>query len=126
MIQLSEYFHDSVVNFGYIPTDEDNARASDLLTKVNALFPDCTLRSGHRTREKTLALIAAGYRASLGGKHEQCYAVDIADPDDQLDANLDDTILADAGLYREAPHATVSWCHLQTVAPKSGHRTFEP
>lgn len=126
MILVEEYYQDSISNYGYTPSSDDYIRAQDLLNLVNALFPDCQLRSGHRTREKTLALIAAGYRAAVGGQHEQSNAVDIADADNKLDANLDDTMLADAQLYREAPHATPSWVHLQTVAPGSGKRTFEP
>ena len=125
-ILVDEYFQDSISNFGYTPTGLDYICAQDLLDKVNALFPDCTLRSGHRTREKTLALIAAGYRAAVGGQHEQSNAVDISDNDNQLDANLDDTLLADAQLYREAPAYTDTWLHLQSVAPASGHRTFIP
>lgn len=125
-ILSDEYFQDSITNYGYTPSQEDYLRCADLLAKVNALFPDCQLRSGHRTRDKTLALRAAGYKAAVGGQHEQSNAVDISDPDNQLDANLDDTLLADAELYREAPHATPSWVHLQTVAPLSGKRTFEP
>ena len=126
MILSDEYFQDSITNFDYTPSSEDYIRCADLLAKVNKLFPDCQLRSGHRTRAKTEALIAAGYRAALGGQHEQSNAVDISDPDNKLDANLDDTLLADAELYREAPHATPSWVHLQTVPPGSGKRTFEP
>ena len=126
MILSDEYFQDSISNFGFTPSENDYTRCSDLLDKVNKLFPDCQLRSGHRTREKTLALIAAGYRAAVGGQHEQSNAVDIADNDNKLDQNLDDTELADAELWREAPHATNGWVHLQRVPPKSDKRTFDP
>ncbi len=126
MILLDEYFQDSITNYGFTPAEEDYIRASDLLKKVNALFPDCILRSGHRTRGKTLSLIAAGYRAAIGGQHEQSNAVDISDPQNMLDQNLDDTILTDHDLYRESPYATVGWCHLARVGPPSGRRTFDP
>lgn len=130
MITIQEYFHDSVVNFGYAPTAADNDAADDLLTRANKLIEDfgedLVLRSGHRTRAKTLALIAAGYKAALGGKHETAQAVDIADPNNLLDAWLTDAKLEAYGLYREAPSATPTWVHVQTVAPKSGHRTFIP
>ncbi len=126
MILLDEYFQDSVSNYGYEPSEEDRLRCQDLLDKVNALFPDCGLRSGHRTRAKTLALIAAGYRAAIDGEHEHSNAVDISDPDDSMDDDLDDEQLEDAELYREHPSSTPSWVHAQTVPPKSGHRTFMP
>jgi len=125
MILSDEYFQDSIVNYAFTPTQDDYLKAADLLAKVNTLFPDCQLRSGHRTREKTLALIAAGYRAAVGGQHEQSNAVDVSDPDNALDDGLDDDKLTAAELYREAPHATLTWCHLQRVPPKSGKRTFE-
>ncbi len=126
MILLDEYFQDSVVNYGYEPTEEDRIRCQDLLDKVNAMFPDADLRSGHRTREKTLALIAAGYRAAIGGQHEQSNAVDLADPFNARDDWLDDAKLEAGELYREAPEDTNGWLHLQRVPPKSGHRTFKP
>ncbi len=126
MITSDEYFQDSISNFGFIPTATDYTRAADLLDKVNALFPDCDLRSGHRTREKTLALISAGYRAAIGGQHEQSNAVDIADPFNSRDDGLDDAKLEAAQLYREAPEDTENWVHLQRVPPKSGKRTFIP
>ena len=126
MITSDEYFQDSISNFGFTPSEADYKSAADLLDKVNALFPDCQLRSGHRTREKTLALIAAGYRAALGGNHEKSLAVDVSDPLNLKDDALNDAILEEAGLWRETPHATPTWCHLQSVPPKSGARTFQP
>ncbi len=126
MILLDEYFQDSVVNYGFTPSQDDYLKAQDLLDKVNVLFPDCVLRSGHRTREKTLALIAAGYRAAVGGNHEHSTAVDISDPHNSCDDSLDDDKLEDACLYREAPHTTMGWVHLSITPPKSGRRTFEP
>lgn len=61
-------------------------------------------------------------------------AVDLFDPQDRLDAWLDgfeapgggNSKLEKHGLYREHPSKTPGWCHLQDVAPASGHRTFMP
>jgi hypothetical protein len=130
MILADEYFQDSIVNYGFTPHAVDYERCDDLLTRVNALFEalclPCELRSGHRTREKSLALIASGHRATLGGNHERSFAVDVADNENEADGEITDEILAAYGLWREAPDATRSWVHLQTVPPKSGHRTFNP
>lgn len=130
MITVDEYFQDSISNYNFTPKSWDYEHSDDLLTRVNKLLEDfgeeLDLRSGHRTREKTLALIAAGYRAALGGKHETSQAVDVADPHNLLDAWLSDAKLESYGLYREAPSATDTWCHLQNFPPKSGHRTFIP
>jgi hypothetical protein len=125
-ITVDEYFQDSICNYAFTPTSEDFIRAYDLVGKVNAIFPGCELRSGHRCREKTLALIASGHRAALGGEHEKSNAIDIADPDNHFDDHLDDEQLELAGLYREHPDDTHTWVHLQRVPPKSGHRTFKP
>jgi hypothetical protein len=53
-------------------------------------------------------------------------AVDIDDDGNTLDAFLNDKILEMYGLAREHPMATPGWCHLQSVLPPSGHRTFYP
>ena len=86
-ILADEYFQDSISNFGYTPTDTDYERCDDLLTRVNALFAalgiPCECRSGHRTRAKTMQLIAAGDRAAVGGQHEQSNAVDVADNENE-------------------------------------------
>jgi hypothetical protein len=130
MILTDEYFQDSIVNYGYKPNALDYERCDDLLTRVNAIFEalgyPCDLRSGHRTREKTLALIASGHRAAVGGNHELTLAVDVADPTNMADADLSDELLAAYGLWREAVTSTPSWVHLQSVPPKSGNRTFVP
>jgi hypothetical protein len=130
MIDAEGYFYDSVTHYCFKPSALDHERADDLLTRVNALFEalgyPCDLRSGHRTREKTLALIEKGYRAAVGGNHELSLAVDVADPTNMADADLSDEMLQQYGLYRESPTATAGWTHLQTVPPKSGHRTFNP
>lgn len=130
MILFTEYFQDSQVNFAYIPTPLDYERCDDLLTRVNALYDalglPCELRSGHRVRAKSLELIAKGYRAALGGKHEDSLAVDVSDPQNLADRELSDELLEQYGLWREEPEKTDTWVHLQSVPPKSGHRTFIP
>lgn len=58
--------------------------------------------------------------------HKQGQAVDIYDPDNALDNYVTDAILEAYGLYREAPSATLRWCHLSDRPPGSGKRTFQP
>lgn len=58
--------------------------------------------------------------------HKHARAVDVYDPHNALDDWLTDDILIEFGLYREAPSATVHWCHLSDKAPGSGKRTFNP
>jgi len=59
-------------------------------------------------------------------KHKRGQAVDVYDPLGDLDFWLNDAILVSFELYREAPEKTSGWCHLQSVPPGSGKRTFYP
>lgn len=149
VVTVEQYFADSVEHFDYEPTQVDRDRADDLLTRVGALEEEWVseggkaleLNSGHRTRQKSLKLIAAGYSAVLGGKHETSNGVDLGDADDSFDDwissfdvgdGAENPLLERFGLWREAPTSTSSrpgrsgWCHLQNVPPKSGRRTFFP
>ena len=71
---------------------------------------------------------------SANSSHKQAKAVDVYDASDRLDewldqfevGNGDNTMLAEHGLYREAPGSTPTWTHLSTRAPASGRRTFVP
>lgn len=58
--------------------------------------------------------------------HKHARAVDVYDPANELDDWVTDDILTEFGLYREAPSATLHWCHLTDKAPGSGRRTFNP
>lgn len=58
--------------------------------------------------------------------HKRGCAVDIYDPENNLDDNLTDDTLTKFNLYREHPSSTPGWCHLQSLSPGSGNRTFRP
>jgi hypothetical protein len=67
--------------------------------------------------------------------HKQARAVDVFDPDNKFDDYISrfdlqggarNVLLERFGLYREAPHATPGWCHLQDIPPASRRRTFNP
>lgn len=91
---------------------------------------------------RTGTLVSSGWRppavnastpgAAVNSRHMTGQAVDIYDPD----GDLDDWCMAQAdqpggplerlGLWLEHPAATKGWCHLQTVPPRSGRRVFYP
>lgn len=59
-------------------------------------------------------------------RHKEGQAIDIYDPDESLDDWILDATLEQFDLAREHPGATHGWCHLQSVLPPSGKRTFIP
>lgn len=124
--------------------------ATDLLVRVNMLVSEAA-RAGafERAIDPDTGTEISGSRGgagdggfrlpsattgTAGSSHKQAKGVDVYDPQNRLDAWLDtaehgdgdNTLLAQAGLYREHPDATPGWCHLSTRAPGSGRRTFHP
>lgn len=68
--------------------------------------------------------------AAVMSKHMTGQAIDLADPEGDLDEWLltqaGQTALAEIGLWHEHPAATKGWAHVQSVPPRSGRRTFYP
>lgn len=68
--------------------------------------------------------------AAVNSKHMTGQAVDLYDPDGDLDDWLmtgeGQAALVALGLWHEHPSATKGWAHVQTVPPRSGRRTFWP
>lgn len=68
--------------------------------------------------------------AAIKSKHMTGQAIDIYDPDGDLDDWLmtgeGQAAMAALGLWHEHPSATKGWAHVQTVPPNSGRRTFYP
>ena len=73
---------------------------------------------------------AATPNAATKSKHMTGQAIDIYDPDGDLDTWLmtgdGQAALTALGLWHEHPSATKGWAHVQTVPPRSGNRTFYP
>ena len=136
--------------FGAKPhTAEHAAAATGLLFQVNALLtefqlvtgrePDIDPDTGTEISGSRGGAGDGGFRlpsattGTAGSSHKQAKGVDVYDPQNRLDDWLDtaehgdgdNTLLAQAGLYREHPDATPGWCHLSTRAPGSGRRTFQ-
>lgn len=89
---------------------------------------------------RTGSLVSSGWRppavnastpnAAVRSLHMTGRAVDIYDPDGDLDEWLltdeGQAMLQRLGLWLEHPAATKGWSHLQTVPPRSGKRVFYP
>lgn len=82
--------------------------------------------------------VTSGYRpssvnantpgASARSKHLTCQAVDLSDPEGELDdwCMENQKTLEQVGLWLEHPSATKGWTHWQIVPPRSGKRVFYP
>lgn len=140
-ITVEEYLMNRA-KFEELSADHKNSTV-DLLDRVNklleALGREARVSSGIRTKkdhERIYRQINAKrkeqgldpIKVPMGSKHLSCQAVDLADPNNELDVLLDqkEALLEEYGLYREHPDYTKGWVHLQTVAPGSGLRTFKP
>jgi hypothetical protein len=110
--------------------DEMRTDALHLLSRVSELLERFYKETGTNARKITSGYRPAAINAQVGGakksNHMTCKAVDIEDGDEALDKWLTDKILEEYDLYREHPHATKGWSHLQICPPKSGRRTFYP
>lgn len=128
MIELDDYF--GKVSHIANPTAEieDNARV--LLEKVNKLvrnlpFPfEVHVNSGWRPPEYNKTIPGA----APNSKHMTGQAIDLGDPDGQLDDYLSGNpeVIIQHDLYMEHPLSTKGWCHLQSIPPRSGKRIFYP
>jgi uncharacterized protein YcbK (DUF882 family) len=106
---------------------------------VNHLLEEA-LRGGVtlETKPDNKSLVSSGWRppslnaktagAAPNSKHMTCQALDVYDPDGDLDEWCMENLakLEEAGLWLEHPSATKGWCHLQIVPPRSGKRVFYP
>lgn len=102
-------------------------RANLLLSKYKAATGDTEIRkvnSGWRPA----AVNSATPNAAVRSKHMTGQAVDLSDPEGDLDEWCLDhpEVLEELGLWQEAPAATKGWMHCQIVPPKSGKRVFYP
>lgn len=140
MIELAHYFMGHERDHGLLlgPDLRRNAALTiELANKVLILAKGAgvTLEESPRTH----SIVSSGWRppaineatpgAAVRSKHITCQAVDLFDPDGDLDDWLlasADTVLKDLGLWLEHPAATKGWAHLQTVPPRSGRRVFYP
>jgi hypothetical protein len=76
------------------------------------------------------AVNAAQRGAAVNSKHMTGRAVDVYDPDGDLDEWLmtgdGQRALKEIGLWLEHPSATKGWSHLQSIPPRSQNRVFYP
>lgn len=130
MITLTDYWmgRDREFPLALTPQIEKNAELTVQL--ANALLvrfgEGRRVNSGWRPPEVNAKTAGAAPKS----KHMTGQAIDLADPEGDLDDWLmsaeGQAAMAELGLWHEHPAATKGWAHLQTVPPRSGRRTFYP
>ena len=127
-MNLADYWMGRQEKYKADLTEEIVANAAILVERVHKLLEafgeDRPISSGWRPP----AVNGATAGAAPKSKHMTGQAIDLADPEGDLDewcmANAE--VLEGLELWLEHPAATKSWCHLQSVPPKSGNRVFYP
>lgn len=128
MITLSEYFMGRDLQYPSLLTTELRANAIITVERANALldlFGEWRkVNSGWRPP----AINAGTPGAAPFSKHMTCQAIDLSDPEGDLDEWLLGCTqhLLDLQLWMEHPAATKGWSHVQIVPPKSGRLVFYP
>lgn len=141
MISLQDYWmgRDREFPMAMSPDLERNAlRMVELANKVLILAKSAGVTL--QTSPRTGTVVSSGWRpasvnaktagAAPNSKHMTGQAIDLYDPDGDLDEWLmtpdGQKVLADLGVWMEHPAATKGWCHLQSMPPRSGRRVFYP
>ena len=128
VISVRDYLMGRDRDHGAELTDELMANASELVGKVNALLERFGQERKVRSGWRPAAVNAATPNSAPRSKHMTCEAIDLDDPEGDLDdwALENPDALQEIGLWQEHPSATKSWAHFQCVPPKSGKRVFYP
>jgi hypothetical protein len=140
MIELADYWMGRDRTHGHLLSVDMRKTAASTVDLANrALVLAKTAGVSLEASPRTGNIVSSGWRppdinagtpgAAVRSKHLTCHAIDLYDPDGDLDEWLlasADTILRDLGLWLEHPAATKGWAHLQTIPPGSGRRVFYP
>jgi len=135
MITPADYFKAYAGHADITPDIEANAEV--LLVKVNSLLEACILSGFKPTANPATGTLISGQNnggwrppeCAIGAPssaHKTGEAVDIYDPENELEVLIGVDELTRHGLYKEHPNATPRWLHLGTRAPRSGNRIFMP
>lgn len=133
-ITVEQYLNQWKVNYSHISVDEAELteelkqNAQTTVDKANALLERFGQRRDITSGWRPTAVNKLVSGAAARSNHMRCCAVDLADPDGDLDewCLAHPHILMEVGLWQEHPASTKGWCHVQIVPPKSGNRVFYP
>lgn len=138
MITVEQYAGQWLGRDDFDAQKKSNAQEK-LLPAVNKLIAiaiedGVEFKTNHVTKSQISGQALGGFRplsCQIGApksNHKQGLAVDIYDPDGEIDKwcikNLNK--LEECGIWLEHPSATKGWSHWQCVPVKSGNRVFMP
>lgn len=134
MITLTDYWMRRDEAYPDELTDDIRAKAGETVARANLLLSMYrNLTKDDEIRKVNSGWRPAGVNAATPGaaprsKHMTGEAIDISDPEGDLDEFCLDhpELLQTIGLWQEHPSATKGWCHVQIVPPRSGKRVFYP
>ena len=141
MITLQHYWMGRDVKHGQALGPDTRRNAARTVELVDALLNRARAAGVEcQISPVTGSLLTSGWRppainaatpgAAPNSKHITGQAVDVYDPQGDLDEWLSgpagQAALDDIGLWLEHPASTPGWSHLQTVPPNSGRRVFYP
>lgn len=141
MISLDDYFMGRRAQYPMSVTPELVENATRTVDLANKLLAQALTYGVHvPTNPNTGSQVSSGWRpqavnsatpnAAPNSKHMTGQAIDLYDPDGDLDEWLmtgeGQAALTAIGLWMEHPSSTKTWSHVQTIPPRSGRRTFYP
>lgn len=134
MISISDYFQGRDTVHASALTDDIRHNAIKTTEAANRLIAIYQQQTGdNETRTVNSGWRPPAVNANIPGaaprsKHMTGQAIDISDPEGDLDDWCMDNlkVLERLGLWLEHPAATKGWCHVQTLPPKSERRVFYP
>lgn len=136
MITLEQFYMGRDKTYASELTAEIKKNATETVRRINlllALFYAANPKAAKRSVNsgwRPAAINAGVKNAAPKSKHMLCLAGDLSDDDEALDkwcmTEAGREAMETVGLWLEHPSATPRWCHLQTVAPRSGNRVFYP
>jgi hypothetical protein len=141
-ISMTDYWMGRDVIFPLAMTSEIEQEGRRTVDLANQLIERASMFGVilTQTNPRTGTFVSSGWRppsinastpnAATNSKHMTGCAIDIYDPDGDLDDWLmnekGQATLASLGLWMEHPAATKGWCHVQTVPPNSNRRVYYP
>lgn len=140
-ITLADYLMGRDISHGLMLSVDLRREAQRTVETVNALLARVPPGAvSWDINPRTGTIVSSGWRppdinagtpgAAVRSKHVICRAVDLYDPDGDIDewcmTAVGQAALTECGIWLEHPSATKGWSHWQTVPPGSGRRVFYP